>query len=175
MAFPGLPQSGRTRIYRKAVAYLKTNPVLESLGVEWKTWDGGPQGILKPTESARRLTIEVFPTLGPMQDSSADAQSGDMEIVVRMFVPGTTDVCDCMDLWAQVEETFKPFNDLERQRAIRKNLLGCGDGGPCDAVTGEIKFIRPATVQPDFDDKGAIAFFYCVGSMSIAVRRVINP
>lgn len=168
MPIIGIPESGRTRVYRKIVAQLRTDPVLEAAGIDWIPWDGSTKHVL-PTV-VNRPTIVLYPTLGPMRVDSPDSQRGDMTITVEMYVPGTFDVCDCLDLWTAVELAIYRPDDRAAQLAFEAALRGEG----CDAMTGEIDF-TPATIQSRFHENGTFANFYAAGSMSIAVQRPINP
>ena len=171
MPIIGIPESGRTRVYRKIVAQLRTDPVLEAAGIDWIPWDGSTKHVNPLT--VRRPTIGLHPSLGPMRITSEDAQTGDMEIVVRMCLPGSFDACDCLDLWTAIEQAMYPFNEREKQMAFQASLVNCSGAGS-DAEIGFVRFDRPASIEAQFQD-GAFAQFVCNGSMSISIQRSINP
>lgn len=172
MPIDGIDESGRTRVYRKIIDQLKTNPALQAAGVEWMPFDGSTE-IAVPIVGDSPVIV-LRPTLGPMRPHSPDAQEGDMVVEIVMYVPSEHDACDCMDLWAAVEQAIYPFNDREKQLAFQLRLKGCEAGGGCDCETGTIKFDQPATIAPQFDGDH-FTHFVCVGSMSISVLRTLNP
>lgn len=171
MAIPGIDESPYSRVYQKIVDQLTTDPALEAAGVRFIPWDGSTKNV-RPT-TARSPTIELFPTLSSQEWMSPDAFRGDMVVVVRMYVPNCFNAKDCMDLWAAVERAIYPAGDRQKQLDFEERLRGC-DEGSCDAETGQVKFVRPAMIQPQFNgDK--FAHFECVGEMSISIIRPLNP
>lgn len=174
MPIDGIDKSPYSRVYDKIVAKAKTHPGLQAAGVEWITWDD-EDGEVRPA-SYDSPTIEMIPALSSQDWMSPDAFRGDMAIVVRMYVPNTRDVRDCLDLWATFERAIYP-PETEARDAFQKDLRGesCGEeGGRCDAETGLIKFVRPATIRPD-PEVGEFAHFECYGELSISIIRPINP
>lgn len=174
MAIEGIDKSPYSRVYDKIVAKARTCPELEAAGVEWIAWDGGGDEAMPTSYDAP--TIEMIPSLSSQDWMSPDAFRGDMVIGVRMYVPNTRDARDCLDLWATFERAIYPL-DAEARDAFQKDLRGesCGqEGGSCDAETGLVRFVRPATIRPDFDG-GEFAHFECYGELSISIIRPLNP
>lgn len=171
MAIEGIDESPYSRVYQKIVDKLKTNAALESAGVNFIAWDGSTKTV-RPTTN-RSPTIELFPTLSSQEWMSPDAFRGDMVIVVRMYVPNIFNAKDCMDLWAAVERAIYPAEAQQEQWDFEESLRGCSEGS-CDAETGQVRFVRPAMIQPQFEGK-QFAHFECVGEMSISIIRPLNP
>ena len=165
MAIEGIPQSSRTRIYKRIVAQLKTDPDIGSR-VEWICWDGSRKDVT--TIASNKPTIRLFPQLGPGQFAYADGQRNDLIIDVEMFIQNSYDATDCLDLWTAIEQAIYPFNQREKQKKFELALEALG------AEIGEILFAQPGNAEPASTNEGR-AGFYCRGSMTISVRRTFNP
>jgi len=172
-----VPESGRSRVYRRIVDQLTTDPVLRGIVGEWICWDGVKRDAAKL--AAQKPLIELYPTLGPVGFRGPEALVGDLEITIEMLVPKSFNACDCMDLWTAVENALYPVNDREKVLAFQAQLRGCdgshGCDKPCDAETGEILISRPATIQQAPDGNGGFAHYVCTGSIAIRILRTINP
>lgn len=175
MAIDGIDESSRTRVYRRIFAQLSTDPVLSAAGVEWIAHDGVGE-IVRPNVVDVPVIV-LSPRLGPMQRRGPEGWKGGLVVDVEMYVPNSTDVCDCLDLWTAFEDALYAWNDRDKQRKFEADLRGerCGCGGPCDAETGEVAFDQPATISPEFDRNDNFVFFHCRGSISVSILRTINP
>lgn len=167
MRSKNVPQSGRSRVYTKIVDQLRGDATLHAAGVKWIVSIG--DGKDAPAENIQKPTFRLTPTLNDQQLLSADAEEGDLVIVVEMYVPSPkADVRDWMDMWTAFEHALKPPDDPARQLDFERRLINCGEGGP-DAFTGQLKFVRPATVEGA--EKNKVFGFLCRGAITISIVR----
>lgn len=165
----GIPRSGRSRVYTRICQQLATDPALKAAGVCWGFADG-----VKREAKAGKPTVRLFPFLGPMSEYTEDSQRGNLDISVEMFIPTgpNPDVRDVLDLWTAIEDAIKSPGDRPRANKFESKLINCGPHGQ-DAETGRIVFARPANVRDE--DRGGVPGFVAVGSMTLAILRVLNP
>lgn len=167
MPIPGIPESSRTKVYRRICDQLRTDPVVGSR-CEWICWDGARKDVADVASS--KPVVSLWPSMGAVVMGAADAFMGDLVIAVEMVVPvDSPDATACLDLWQAVELALYPHQRRDKQFTFEQQLRDAG------AEFGEIQFPQPATISARATDAGGFAgIFDCVGSMTIRIIRAIN-
>lgn len=163
MAIPGLKESQYTQVFRAICQRLQTDPVLKGAGVKWQVW-GGP---FDASGQTLGLTpnVRLTPQLGGSDWYAPESHIVPLIISVEMLVDGTN-ADDPLNLWAAIEEAFYPPGDRDDINAWILSLTQ----SPYYAVTGQITFIAPASIQQADENQ-----FRCAGQMKLDLRRIINP
>lgn len=165
MSIPGIPESSRTKVYRRICDQLRTDPVIGGR-VEWVFRSGDRNDVV--AFALDKPTIRLTPKMGPGEFKYADGQRNDLIVEIEMAVPNTPAATDFLDLWTAVEQAIYPFNQLEKQQKFKRAL------GELGAEIGEILFNNPPNPEDVREENGAFGF-YGKGTFTVSVRRTFNP
>lgn len=167
MPIPGIPESSRSKVYRRICDQLRTDPVIGGR-CEWIFWDGSRKDVTNV--AADRPTVVLYPTQGPVQMTAADAFGGPLNINIEITIPVTSpDATTCLDLWQAIELALYPHQSRDKQFTFEQQLRDAG------AEFGEVMFPQPATISARVTADGGFAgIFDCAGVMSITIQRAIN-
>jgi len=162
MGISGLERGNRSKVFRRIVAQLQTDPNLRTVVKSWNTWTGSAFDAVKPGAQGE-IEIELIPTPGSMAWFSPDSQVGTLRIEVRVTPPGsatgTSSADDCLDLGELIEQAVYPSGDHVKQLKFEQELRDLG------ASTGQIQFVAPPAPQETADG------LVCIGAMQIDVLR----
>jgi hypothetical protein len=162
----GLPDSPRKRVFRRIVAQLRNDPVLQrALNGRIFAWEGRPTDS-QPLAPATQPGLRLTPTFGPDIWAFPDAFRGWMYIGVDIIAPGF-DVGDMLDLfWAVQVALYPPPTFGVEPSPAQRFQQQLKDAG---AYTGLIEFSLPAADDSPSDlQQGAQA------QMKIEMMSVIN-
>lgn len=162
-----IPRGSRSRVYRRIVDQLQTDPVLQRVVKTWTTWTGRDVDNVRSNASTE-IHVTVTPQLSGMAIDSPDSHVGWLSIQVFVYPlgskTGTATADECLDLVELIEEALSPPGDDAKRMAFQRSLVDLG------ATTGLIHFTQPPNMAYSAENT-----LVCAGSMRIEVRRMLNP
>lgn len=169
-----VPRGVRSRVYRRIVDQLQSDPVLQSVVKTWSTRVGRDVDAVRSNASTE-VHVVLRPRIGGMERRTVESWTGELQIRIYVYplggATGTAEADYCLDLAELMENAVYPAPatnspaDMESARKRRmdfqRELVQLG------ATTGEIDFASPPTETEAGDGE-------CIGMLQVEIRRTLN-
>jgi hypothetical protein len=150
-----------TRVFRRIVQQLKTDPDFRRVVADFRSWEGVPGDKTPPNPNVGAPFVRLTPQPMGVDWYSEDTQAGTLYVLVEIVVSSLC-VDDVADLWDVVVQALRPGNGT-----LCRDLIAVG------AETGEIVFSDPAfDPQPAAESEGQ---FSATGRFHLRLLRSVNP